>query len=123
CLGPAARDLAAIAASGGVADLTDQTILRLKDTAAVRPAVEAAARRCPVVASAAALECLGPAARDLAAIAASGGVADLTDQTILRLKDTAAVRPAVEAAYRHAVAEDEAAMLRRTFSLMRAALA
>jgi hypothetical protein len=38
------------------------------------------------------------------------------------LNDPAAARPAVDAAVRAAVAQDEAAMLRRYISLMRAAL-
>jgi glycosyltransferase involved in cell wall biosynthesis len=85
--------------------------------------LEAAVRRCPVVASGDALEAFGAAAPGLAAIAPAGGIADLTDQAAVRLNDPAAARAAVDAAYRTAVALDEAAMLRRYFSLMRVALA
>ena len=85
--------------------------------------LEAAARRCPVIASGDALEGFGAEAPRLAAVAPAGGVADLTDRAAARLNDPASARAAVDAAYRTAVALDEAAMLRRYLSLMRAALA
>lgn len=85
--------------------------------------LEAAARRCPVIASGDALECYGPAATRLAAIAPAGGIASLTDQATVRLNDPAAARAAVDAAHRCAVEHDEAAMLRRYFSLMRTTIA
>ncbi|TCZ66034.1 glycosyltransferase [Roseicella aquatilis] len=85
--------------------------------------LEAAARRCPVVASGDALECFGAEAMRLAALAPSGGIADLTDQSMVMFNDPAAAGAAVDAAYRVAVALDEAAMLQRYFSLMRATLA
>ncbi|TDH63126.1 glycosyltransferase [Dankookia rubra] len=85
--------------------------------------LEAAVRRCPVVASGDALEAFGAAAPRLAAIAPAGGIAHLTDQAAVRLNDPASARAAVDAAHRTAVALDEAAMLRRYFSLIRAALA
>jgi hypothetical protein len=47
----------------------------------------------------------------------------LTDQAAVRLNDPASARATVDAAYRSAVALDEAAMLRRYFGLIRAALA
>lgn len=85
--------------------------------------LEAAARRCPVIASGDALECYGEAAAGLAAVAPAGGIADLTAQAAVRLNDPAAARAAVEAAHRLAILHDEAAMLRRYFSLLRSALA
>ena len=85
--------------------------------------LEAAVRRCPVIASGDALEAFGDAAPRLAALAPAGGIAHLTDQAAVRLNDPASARAAVDAAYRSAVALDEAAMLRRYFGLMRAALA
>jgi glycosyltransferase involved in cell wall biosynthesis len=85
--------------------------------------LEAAVRRCPVIASGDALECFGEEATRLAAIAPAGGIAHLTDQVSVRLNDPAASRAAVDAAFRAAVEQDEAAMLRRYFSLMRTALA
>ena len=85
--------------------------------------LEAAVRRCPVIASGDALEAFGAEAPRLAAVAPAGGIAHLTDQAAVRLNDPASARAAVDAAYRSAVALDEAAMLRRYFSLMRAALA
>ena len=85
--------------------------------------LEAAARRCPVIASGEALECFGAEAPRLAAIAPAGGIAHLTDQASIRLNDPAAARAMVDSAHRSVVALDEAAMLRRYFSLLRSALA
>lgn len=85
--------------------------------------LEAAVRRCPVVASGAALEAFGAEAPRLAALAPAGGIAHLTERTTIRLNDPASARAVVDAAYRSAAALDEAAMLRRYFSLMRIAIA
>ncbi|WP_158295586.1 glycosyltransferase [Crenalkalicoccus roseus] len=84
--------------------------------------LEAAARRCPVVASAAALEAFGEAAWDLAAIAAEGAVSALADQAAAILAAPEAARRRAEAAWRHAMAWDEQAMLGQYRSLLRAIL-
>lgn len=85
--------------------------------------LEAAARRCPVIASGDALEGFGDAAPHLAAVAPAGGVAALTDLAFVRLNDPASSRAAVDAAYRLAVQHDEGAMMSRYFSLLRTTLA
>ncbi|MCB4820643.1 glycosyltransferase [Roseicella aerolata] len=85
--------------------------------------LEAAARRCPVIASGDALEAFGEDAPRLAAIAPAGGIAHLTDLAHVRLNDRGASRTSVDAAFRSAVVQDEAAMLRRYFSLLRSSLA
>ncbi|MDO9711066.1 glycosyltransferase family 4 protein [Paracraurococcus lichenis] len=85
--------------------------------------LEAAARRCPVIASGDALECYGSDASSLAAVAPTGGVSDLTGKAAMRLNDPAAARAAVDAAFRFVFDQDEAAMLRRYASFMRTILA
>ena len=84
--------------------------------------LEAAARRCPVVATEAALEAFGEAAFDLAAIAPDDAVSGLTDQAVATLIAPAAARLRVEAAFLRASAWDEGAMLRRYLGLLRAML-
>jgi len=84
--------------------------------------LEAAARRCPVIASGDALEAYGAEATRLAALAPGGGVAHLTDQAAVRLYAPKSARAAVDAAYRTVFALDEAAMLRCYFSLARSSL-
>jgi glycosyltransferase involved in cell wall biosynthesis len=85
--------------------------------------LDAAARRCPVVASADALACYGAAAPRYAALAANGGAGGLTDLAIARLTDPLSGQAQVDAAHRLATAEDEAAMLRRYAALLRTTLA
>jgi glycosyltransferase involved in cell wall biosynthesis len=86
--------------------------------------LEAAARLCPVVATAAALEAFGDAAWDLAAIAADDAVSALADGAAAALTAPAAARRLrVEAAFLRAARWDEAAMLREYAGLLRAAAA
>jgi len=85
--------------------------------------LEAAARRCPVIATRAALEAFGDAAWDLAALAEDDMVSALTDQAVATLIASGAVRPRVEAAFQRVSAWDEPAMLRQYLGLLRAMLA
>ena len=85
--------------------------------------LEAAARRCPVVATAAAVECFGDAAHAMAAVAQEGSAAAVADRALAAFAEPVATRRRVEAAYRHAVAHDAAAMLRQYAGLLRAAVA
>lgn len=86
--------------------------------------LEAAARRCPVVATEAALEAFGAAAWEMAALAPEEHAAALVDQAEAVLRATPAARALrVEAAFRQALAWDEAAMLEALLGLLRAAAA
>ncbi len=82
--------------------------------------LEAAARRCPVVATRAALEAFGEAAFDIAAVAEEDAVSGLADQVAATLAAPAAARLRAGAAFLHAARHDEAAMLRRLLGLLRA---
>lgn len=85
--------------------------------------LEAAARRCPVLASPAALECLDGHAAGLAALL------DLDEPGALAASACAGFPPGpggparVAAAWRHAAAHDQAAMLRRYLGLLRGLVA
>ena len=81
--------------------------------------LEAAAQRCPVVATGAALEALGDAAFGLAAMAPDASVTSLVDRVEACLAEPLATSGRVAAAWRHAVAHDRAAMLRRYAGLLR----
>lgn len=83
--------------------------------------LEAAARHCPVVASAAALEAFGDAAWDFAAIAPDDMAAGLVEQALAVLGDPPRRARQVEAAFRLAASWDEAAMLRALLGLLRGA--
>lgn len=86
--------------------------------------LEAAARRCPVVATTAALEAFGDAAWDMAWLAPEELAAALVDQAEAVLAASPAARaPRIEAAFRQAAAWDEAAMLDALLGLLRAAAA
>ena len=82
--------------------------------------LEAAAHRCPVVATGAALEALGDAASGLAAVAPEASVASLADRAEACLTEPPATAARVAAAWRHVAAHDRAAMLRRYAALLRA---
>jgi glycosyltransferase involved in cell wall biosynthesis len=86
--------------------------------------LEAAARRCPVVATEAALEAFGEAAWDMAALAPDDMAPALADQAVAVLTaPEAGRRLRVDAAHARALAWDEAAMLRRWRAVLRAAAA
>lgn len=85
--------------------------------------LEAAARRCPVVAAPAAVEAFGDAAFAMAAVAQEGSAAAIADRALAALAEPAATRRRVEAAFRHAARHDAAAMLRQYAGLLRAAAA
>lgn len=85
--------------------------------------LEAAARRCPVVATAAAVEAFGDDAHAMAAVSQEGSAAAVADRALAALAEPVATRRRVEAAYRHAAAHDAAAMLRQYAGLLRAAAA
>jgi glycosyltransferase involved in cell wall biosynthesis len=85
--------------------------------------LEAAARRCPVVATAAAVECFGDDAHAMAAVSQEGSAAAMADRALAALAEPVATRRRVEAAHRHAAAHDAAAMLRQYAGLIRAAVA
>ncbi len=82
--------------------------------------LEAAARRCPVVATPAGVEAFGDAAFGMAAVAQEGSAAAVADRALAALAEPAATRRRVEAAYRHAAAHDAAATLRQYAGLLRA---
>ena len=85
--------------------------------------LEAAARRCPVVATAAAVEAFGDAAHAMAAVSQEGSAAAVADRALAAMAEPVATRRRVEAAHRHAAAHDAAAMLRQYAGLLRAAAA
>jgi glycosyltransferase involved in cell wall biosynthesis len=85
--------------------------------------LEAAARRCPVVAAPAALEAFGDAAFAMAAVAQEGSAAAIADRALAAFAEPAATRRRVEAAYAFAAAHDVGAMLRQYAGLLRAAAA
>ena len=85
--------------------------------------LEAAARRCPVVATAAAVEAFGDDAHAMAAVAQEGSAAAMAERALAALAEPVATRRRAEAAYRHAAAHDAAAMLRQYAGLLRAAVA
>ena len=82
--------------------------------------LEAAARRCLVVATSAAVEAFGDAAFGMAAVAQEGSAAAVADRAMAALAEPAASRRRVEAAFRHAASHDDAAMLRQYAGLLRA---
>lgn len=84
--------------------------------------LEAASRHCPVVATAAALEAFGDAGWEMAALAPDGMPSALVDGVVALLAAPARRAVQVEAAFRHAAAWDEAAMLRGLFGLLRGAV-
>jgi glycosyltransferase involved in cell wall biosynthesis len=85
--------------------------------------LEAAANRCPVVATAAALEAFGDAAHAMAALVPDANAAALAERAAAALAEPEATRRRVEAAWLHAATADQGAMLRRYAGLLRAALA
>jgi glycosyltransferase involved in cell wall biosynthesis len=85
--------------------------------------LEAAARRCPVIATAAAVEAFGEDAHAMAAVAQEGSAAAIAERALAALAEPVATLRRVEAAYRHAVAHDAAAMLGQYAGLLRAAVA
>ncbi|WP_368416720.1 glycosyltransferase family 4 protein [Falsiroseomonas sp.] len=84
--------------------------------------LEAAAHRCPVVASAAALEGLGEWAPRLARIAATPDSAGLAAAVAAVLADPAAAAPMIEAAAAHAARQTPDAALQAALGLLRMAL-
>ena len=85
--------------------------------------LEAAARRCPVVATAAAMEAFGDDAHAMAAVAQEGSAAAVAERALAALAEPVATRRRAEVAYRHAAAHDAAAMLGQYAGLLRAAVA
>ncbi len=85
--------------------------------------LEAAARRCPVIATEAALEAFGAAAWDIAALAPDDMVSALVDQAESLLAAPARRALIAEAAHRQAASWDEAAMLGALIGLLRGAVA
>ena len=84
--------------------------------------LEAAAHRCPVVASPAALEGLGEMAQDLAWIAATPDSAGLAAAVQALLADPAAAAPMIEAAAAHAARQTPDAALQAALGLLRMAM-
>ncbi len=84
--------------------------------------LEAAAHRCPVVASAAALEGLGDLAPRLARIAATPDSAGLAAAVQMVLADPAANAPMIEAAAAHAARQTPDAALQAALGLLRMAM-
>ena len=84
--------------------------------------LEAAAHRCPVVASAAALEGLGEMAQRLARIAATADSGSLAAAVQALLADPAAAAPMIEAAAAHAARQTPEAALDAALGLLRVAM-
>jgi glycosyltransferase involved in cell wall biosynthesis len=85
--------------------------------------LEAAACRCPVVATAAALEAFGDLAYAMAALVPHANAAELAERAAATLAEPEAAHRRAEAAWLHASSQDQAAMLRHYAGLLRAALA
>ena len=81
--------------------------------------LEAAARRCPVLASSAALECFGAAATDMACILDTASPASLTADVCEGFPPGPRGEARVASAWRHAATQDQAVMLRRYLGLLR----
>ncbi len=84
--------------------------------------LEAAAQRCPVIATAAALEALGPTAPAMARIVATPEVAPFAAAAQALLADSASTGAMLDAAEAHARARSPAAALKATLGLLRAAV-
>lgn len=122
---PAARRDGPLRLQGRVPDVADWL---LATDALVLPSalegcplafLEAAARRCPVVATAAALDCFGAAAGDLAATVEVPTIAALAAAVRMVLTSPAVAARLAEAAFAQAAEFDRDAMLRRYFALLR----
>lgn len=81
--------------------------------------LEAAACRCPVVATEAALEAFGEHAYAMAAMVPDANAASLAERAAASLGEPLAARRRVEAAYLYATRHDQAAMLRHYLGLLR----
>ncbi len=81
--------------------------------------LEAAGRRCPVVASPAALECLGDAATDFAALAEAEDVAAMAEALVTAASQSGPTPARLAAAAALARRQDEAAMLGHYRDLLR----
>ena len=84
--------------------------------------LEAAAQRCPVIASAAALEALGPAAARMARLVHAPEPAGFAAAAQALLAAPAAARPLLDRAERHARSRTPEAVLTNTLFLLRAAM-
>lgn len=84
--------------------------------------LEAAAQRCPVIASPAALEALGPAAAGMAWLVRPPEPAGFAAAAQALLATPAAARPRLDRAEQHARARSQAAALTNTLFLLRAAM-
>jgi glycosyltransferase involved in cell wall biosynthesis len=84
--------------------------------------LEAAAQRCPVIASAAALEALGPVAGGMARLVAPSEPAGFAAAAQALLADPAGARPLLDRAERHARSRTPQAALTKTLFLLRAAM-
>lgn len=82
--------------------------------------LEAAACRCPVVATEAALEAFGEDAYAMAAMVPDANAASLAERAAASLGEPAAMRRKVEAAWLRVTRHDQAAMLRHYLGLLRA---
>ena len=82
----------------------------------------AAAQRCPVIASAAALEALGPAAARMARLVHAPEPAGFAAAAQALLAAPAAARPLLDRAERHARSRTPEAVLTNTLFLLRAAM-
>jgi glycosyltransferase involved in cell wall biosynthesis len=110
---------------GHVSDVSDwlfaADVLLLPSRLEGHPLVflEAAAHRCPVVATDAALECYGAAKRQLALIAPTNDTASLIAQVRAALTDDGAVAARVDQAFATVRRHDKAAMISAYKSLLR----
>lgn len=122
---PAAAPGGPLHLAGQVAEVTDWLLaadaLLLPSRLEGCPLVflEAAACRCPVVATEAALEAFGADAHAMAAMVPDANAASLAERAAACLAEPAAARRRAEAAWLHATRHDQAAMLRHYLGLLR----
>ncbi len=122
---PAAREGGPLRLPGAVDDVADWLLAadalvlpsRLEGCPLI--ALEAAARRCPVVATVPALECWGDAARSSAWIIEAQSVLDLTAHISVILRRSTNLSSRIDAAETHAVNYDLQRMRERYFTLLR----
>jgi glycosyltransferase involved in cell wall biosynthesis len=122
---PAAREGGPLRLPGAVDDVgdwllaADALVLPSRLEGCPLIALEAAARRCPIVATAAALECWGDAARSLALVVATQSVLDLTDRVSVAIAKPADMAPLLDLAGKKAGDFDRPRMVGQYFALLR----
>jgi glycosyltransferase involved in cell wall biosynthesis len=126
---PAARPGSPLRLRGAVQDVgdwllaADALVLPSRLEGCPLIALEAAARRCPVVATAAALECRGEAAKSSAFVVDTQSILDLTAHVSVILRQSTNFAARIDLAETDARQYDAGNMLARYFVLLRALIA